>query len=310
MRIIQVFWSKPAFDLMSVRYNGGWLERKYHYMSLCLSCLLLKRQYHEVELITDEYGKQLLIGEFHLPYTSVKVELNKFDNYHRDLGIILKLSCFESQQLPFIYVDNDLFVCDRFDEKILSAPLIVQKEMDLDAPSLYGFLDYIQKNVVQGREQPVTRNNGTVELEKGYDLSIFGGCDTPFISAFARESLAVLNKNIRFLNENIDSEIRDNSKFFYTAHPFDQMNSMIESYFLTSSARRHGKRVECVTELPDLGKTRGNLLLKMRPGSGYIHIVHENKRKLEICNQLEYQLREQFPDQYYTILSGLREFRI
>jgi hypothetical protein len=310
MKIIQLFWSKPAFDLMSVRYNGGWLERKYYFMSLCFSCLLLKRQYHEVELITDEYGKQLLIDELHLPYTSVKIELNKFDDCHRDLGIIVKLSCFEKQQLPFLYVEGDLFLCDRFDERKVSAPLIVKNEVDFETPVLYEFLHYIQKNMSSGSKGAVALNNDVEESDKGYDLSVFGGCDTTFISAFARESLSFLNRNIEFLNDNIDFEIRDNSMFFDTTHSFDQVNSMIESYFLTAYARRYGKRAECVTEPPDPGEANDNQLLKMRPRSGYIHIVHENKRKLEICNQLEYQLREQFADQYYAILSGLREFRI
>jgi hypothetical protein len=80
MKIVQTLWTKPIFNNDSSdirhRFNGGWLSWKYYYFAWALSCLRFREYYKEVELVTDNLGKKILVDGIGLPYTSVKVELD------------------------------------------------------------------------------------------------------------------------------------------------------------------------------------------------------------------------------------------
>jgi len=80
-KIVQSYWSKPALDDAYLqddgRFKGGWLHEKYNYMSWALSCLKLRQHYDKVVLFTDDLGKKLLIDKLELPYTDVRLDLNK-----------------------------------------------------------------------------------------------------------------------------------------------------------------------------------------------------------------------------------------
>jgi hypothetical protein len=71
MKIVQTFWTKPGL-------NGHWIDPAFHYLSWALSCLQLRQFYSNVELYTDDFGCQLLLEEFRLPYTKVNLTLNDF----------------------------------------------------------------------------------------------------------------------------------------------------------------------------------------------------------------------------------------
>ncbi len=74
MKIVHSYWSKPNLIQKKASQNlGGWTHRAFNYMSWALSCLKFKEFYPNIELVTDQKGKELLIDRLGLPYTSVKV---------------------------------------------------------------------------------------------------------------------------------------------------------------------------------------------------------------------------------------------
>jgi hypothetical protein len=101
MKIIQSFWTKPFLqspDLQDSRMNGGWPARKYNYFSWALSCLQLCRYYQNVELVTDDLGKFILIEKLKLPYTSVKTELNRINDYNAGLWALGKICAYRDRK--------------------------------------------------------------------------------------------------------------------------------------------------------------------------------------------------------------------
>ncbi len=66
-KIIHSFWSKPTMNSQAVlskagtmdRKAGGWVDKKYSFMSWALSCLSIKKHYPEIELVTDALGKRI-----------------------------------------------------------------------------------------------------------------------------------------------------------------------------------------------------------------------------------------------------------
>src|ERR1035437_7473627 len=129
MKIVQSFWSKPflskntnIFD----RAKGGGISEKMFYMSTALSCLMLRKFYDDVTLITDEFGKHMLIDVLGLPYTNVIVELDKINHYDENFWALGKIYAYSIQDKPFLHVDSDVFIWKLFDESLLKKDVIFQ----------------------------------------------------------------------------------------------------------------------------------------------------------------------------------------
>jgi hypothetical protein len=129
-KIVQTLWTKPVFEDNSnihQRFHGGWLNKKYNFMAWTLSCLQSKKFYENVELVTDARGKLLLIDNLELPYTNVRVELDCLNNYPNILWTLPKIYTYSIQDEPFIHIDGDVFIWEKFHEKIESANYVHSK---------------------------------------------------------------------------------------------------------------------------------------------------------------------------------------
>jgi hypothetical protein len=85
MKIVQTLWTLPSFAKTSKtnlenRLSGGWLYPKYYYCAMAYSCLTLKKFYDQVELVSDDFGINLLINKLKLPYSSYKVLPDYFNS--------------------------------------------------------------------------------------------------------------------------------------------------------------------------------------------------------------------------------------
>ena len=123
MKIIQSFWSGKNND---IRDNRGWLSYEYHWLGWILSCNQIRKFYDEVELYTDSFGYEVLIEKLQLPYTKVHVVLDEMNEYPKDLWAIAKIKAYQLQDKPFLHVDGDVFIWEKFDEELLKQDIIVQ----------------------------------------------------------------------------------------------------------------------------------------------------------------------------------------
>lgn len=126
MRFIQSFWSCNQSNLMY--FPAGWVSPEYNLMSWALSCLQLRKYYKEVTLYADSTAANMLIDTLALPYTNVVCDLDKLNNYNTQLWALPKLHAYANQESPFLHVDGDVFIWERFDEKLLCGSLIAQNE--------------------------------------------------------------------------------------------------------------------------------------------------------------------------------------
>jgi len=297
MKIVQTFWSRPIVDRMSTSYNGGWLEKKYNYMSLSLSCLLLKRLYGQVELVTDDEGKHILIDVLRLPYSTIKVELNKLSGYNNNLTCAAKFYTYSIQKEPFIHVDGDFFLYEKPDRGIERYPCVVANEIDFYPPAFDRFLDYMESLQMAAEE-----------VARGYNPGFFGGNAPTYIAGFAKGCLDLFDKNLDFINKNIDFATGDSVVAQEGVHPFAYVNMIIESYFFHSFAKGHGIKVGRAFEHQDAGSSGNGAMLGIGPRVKYRQPMYD-KRRPSVCLQLEYQLRKRYPEQYHTILSAIKEYK-
>jgi hypothetical protein len=119
IRSIQSFWSCNQTNLLST--NAGWLAPEYNLMGWTLSCLQLKQYFNEVVLYTDSIAARMLIDYLKLPYNEVICTMDALNHYNPELWALPKIYTYSVQQQPFLHVDGDVFIWERFDNDLLQA---------------------------------------------------------------------------------------------------------------------------------------------------------------------------------------------
>jgi hypothetical protein len=74
MNFIYTFWNSQKQENPLLN-SGGFLAPEIHYMSWAFSCLQLSKFYENVELHTNQQGKEILIDVLELPYSKVHLSL-------------------------------------------------------------------------------------------------------------------------------------------------------------------------------------------------------------------------------------------
>jgi hypothetical protein len=127
MQMVHSFWSKPMLD-SSGRYltnYGNWLDKYMFHYAICLSSLLLHKFYKgKTTLITDRFGKKLLIDDLKLPYSEVIVELDCLNSYNTKLWALGKIYSYSIYPKPFIHTDYDFFLGTRFSNDFENSKLV------------------------------------------------------------------------------------------------------------------------------------------------------------------------------------------
>ena len=106
MKFIHSFWSKSYL-------HGRWgLQNKFFDDLYCfaLSATLIQKQGKSIELVTDDYGAELLYG---LPYFRVSLELNYIAHVDPQFWTAGKVYSLSVQTKPVIHIDGDVFFLDQ-----------------------------------------------------------------------------------------------------------------------------------------------------------------------------------------------------
>lgn len=199
MKIVQSFWSLPTQKKTNFnehdRNKGGWLDKKFNFMSWSLSCLQFVKFYDKVELITDRDGYELLINKLKLPYTSIKVELDNINHYHPDLWALGKIYAYGIQDEPFIHADGDVFIFDKFTDNFVKNSLIAQnKEYGLTYYSeIFNSIKENFEYIPEILNQSINQNNGEIIAS---NAGIIGGNNYTFFKEFKDLAFKFIDENV------------------------------------------------------------------------------------------------------------------
>jgi hypothetical protein len=295
MKIIHSFWSKPTLEKSVVRFEdrkmGGWLDKKYNYMSWTLSCLQFKKHYGYIELITDKKGNELFIEKLQLPYSHVEIKLDVLNDYHPDLWAVSKLFSYTLQDDPFFHVDGDVYVWKEL-ETLKNKPLVAQNE-DIGFEyyttvwdELIANFDHIPSFMLNDRKnQPIMR---------ACNAGIFGGTDVAFLKEFALEAFDFLKKN----KANFEKVSLGSTVLIY------------EQYLFSCLARAKNKSVTYLFPSMSQGFEEITQFAAIPLKRHYVHAVGNAKKKMTACENLENRLRHDYPEYYYYILELIEKQEI
>ena len=172
---------------------AGFVTLEHFLNAWTLSVQLARRHFDAVELVTDHYGKALLVDALNLPFTSVRDELDAAVPEHiRDLFWTFgKLVAYHLQDEPFIHIDYDVFLWKRPPERILHAPLFGQNtESDIWKIDIYkqGYMAMCAYLKYRPRDWVVIYP-GVHRYDTAINTGIIGGNDVHFIREYASTAL-------------------------------------------------------------------------------------------------------------------------
>lgn len=285
MRIVQTFWSGGKSPLVD---SFGWLKPEYNLMSWALSCLNLKKYYDEVVLYTDSIGYDILVNRLKLPYSDVIVKCDDF-KCNQSLWAYPKVLTYSIQDKPFIHVDGDVYIGQKFTPEIESAGLIAQNR-EIGTSYYKGMIDAMRK------EPLVVPDYLEEELNKesisSYNAGIIGGNDLTFIKKYCETAFRYIKDNRlderegMFINHNI---------------LFEQI------LFYVLSEEQPKKEISTVLDfrVNDNGYTYNQFcdLTKLENGCKFLHILGGHKRREKNCNLLERTLLKNYPEYFFRIIN-------
>lgn len=294
MKIVQSLWSKPALAGPQA-HRCGWPDKRYNYFSWAFSVLQFKKYYNEVELVTDQAGYDLLIDKMKLPYTNVRVVLDRLDGYHKDLYAIGKLYAYSIQDGPFIHADGDVFIWEKFSHGLESSGLICQnKEQGEDYSRLYYniYLEMLRyfHFCPSALERSIHRNGTIIAVNAG----ILGGQQWGFFKDYAAAAFEFIDKNAGCLHQ-VDLRVA---------------NIVFEQFLFHALAEEKGIPVGCfnpqfISFWNDIADYTG-----VPCRTKYIHTIGALKKEKHIAHSLEYRLQHDYPRYYYHILDLIHTHQI
>lgn len=117
-------WTKPCVDGKA----HGYSSMKAMAESIVLSANVIKKHYTEIHFYTDKKGYELITPYLdQLPFTKIEVcmdDINWLDDNYWSLG---KMYVYSLQKEPFIHIDNDVFIWEKFTDELLSGDFMFQE---------------------------------------------------------------------------------------------------------------------------------------------------------------------------------------
>ncbi len=293
MILVQSFWTKPILVERASGHDnrsiGGWNNRRAYFMAWALSCLQLLKYYKDVRLFTDDLGHELLIELLRLPYTHVDTSLNKIevDPYIWTYG---KLYTYSLQQEPYLHVDSDIFIWDRFDPRIEKGKIVVQSAEINDK--------YYRPILKQMHNMHMPAFPGSLKDRSivVYNTGVVGGSDLEFLQHYAKLAMSYIQLNSDHLQE------INKGGFAVT----------IEQWLLHELVAASKKDVEPL--FGPISDYSGNIeffKMELTPEKvKFIHPLAGTKKLKKIENSIEQRLRLLYPEYYFRINELCRQQKI
>ncbi len=254
-------------------------------MSWALSCLTFKKVYGAIELVTDKKGKAILIDALQLPYTEVKVVLDQLNHYPKKLWAIGKLYTYSIQNDPFIHVDGDVYIWERFDAHLEKAQLVGQ-HVDGEEGHYDFALGHLKNNGI-GIPGEITADLSLQGRIRATNAGIIGGRNTAFFKEYADRAFSFIDSNrskitpslvgssYALIYEQLLFSVMARAKGIEVAHYIDEGTPQLQQ--LTDFMRKYGTRK-------------------------YVHLFGSAKTRFDRCRELELQLRTEYPEYYENVI--------
>jgi hypothetical protein len=179
-KVVYSLWTKPSGNILKKATN--WHSPKAQLYSLAISVLTSKKQFNEIEFITDDDGARVL-QKLHLPI-NIKSTLNHIPKEEYGFWALGKIEAYKQQDKPFIHMDYDSMLWKPLPDWVHNSELFVQNTED-KAWFHSAYQPEINHANKVLKQFPVNWN----KTKEAYCTGIFGGNNIDFIQYYCEESL-------------------------------------------------------------------------------------------------------------------------
>lgn len=253
-KVIYSHWSKPT------KANGlGFRSKEAFSRCAELSVLNSKKWFDKVELVTDEQGYKFLIDDLKMPFTSVKVELDKLNHISDQYWSIGKIYSCKIQKEPFMHQDFDVIWFKKPPDRILKAQAAFQN-IELD-PMYHAFYLPLMHNAKL--EKLKLKKYCNLDLLRAYNCGIILFND-----------LSIINKWYNLSLDYIENSLKND---LYKPIFFEQ-------FLIYNLCLYYNFKVETIA----FDHIWGELAAEI----GYTHLISNSKRKKHIEKLVEEKLKK------------------
>jgi len=291
MKFLQTLWTGPSRALKQHPMNmkAGWLSAEYHWMSWALSCLQAKNVFGDISLVTDTTGKEILIDQLNLPYSSVSTALqHTLNDYHPALFALAKIYTYSAQTGHFLHLDSDVFIWDKPDDSFLNSRLIAQNT-DKNLPFYAHALNAINEHFTYIPPHFLKQNYEHTDIYAS-NAGLLGGNDEAFFKEYSRLAFEFIDKN----KSNLD-KLNTGS-----------LNFIIEQYLFYELARAKNIPITYLKGVVDDPVFKDYIKFEDFPHVDLVHPVGGFKKQPHVCEHVAKKLRNDYPEYYYRVIDAVR----
>ncbi|WP_337042176.1 DUF6734 family protein [Emticicia sp. 17c] len=282
MNAVQSFWiSKKSINA------GGWINKRFEYISWSLSYCLLRKNFDELHLYCNSAGAKMLVEDLGLAYDKVSRELDNQEDLMKQSWALTKIFTYATQQEPYAHVDGDVFWFEKPSDDFLKAEAFAQC-IEVDEPMYKTILLSLEKD---GAYIPEFLKQTNAKAGMAANVGIVGGNHLSIFREFYEEVIVFLDKNKDILAKN--PEIYSFVPYFIEQLIFLYLVNyrQVKIKFLRKPVFRSNfidvidfNKISAVSQTP-----------------GFIHLLGSSKYKLHLCNMMEYWLHRFWPEQLEKI---------
>lgn len=295
MLLLQSYFNNNITET-DINYSGGYLSSIVNWLSMAYSCLLLKRNNPDKQLIF--YGNETIVhlfeNMFRLPYDEYRV-VKCMGEYTKWFYCWPKIVTYQEQNDPFIHIDTDVFMWKPMPQRLLLAPLVAQHR-ERDSIFYMEVYKQIETDCIQlPRYLDDCNDKGYIN---SYNAGLLGGNDIEFFKSY-------INEIVKFLDINKKRLLQSDKKFLY--------NVVFEQWLFYGLAKKKNKEVvtfykDIITDF-NMGKARVPQQLISLEKMDYLHVM-DYKDNIRCNRFIAYQMQAEFPQEYERILSVCEDFGI
>jgi hypothetical protein len=278
MKIIQSFWSQNLTNPLTENY--GWLSEPYNWLSWILSANQLAK-FYKVELYTDQKGYEILIDKLQLPYHKVHVILDELNHYHKSLWAMPKIKTYSLQNEPFLHVDGDVFIWEKFSNELLKGDFITQN-LEITTEYYEEMWNEICPNLLYVPNEMKDYINNSNSY--AYNMGIIGGNNYEYFKHYAA----------------ISTEFVDNNKSVWNSINGFNFNIFFEQVLFYNMIKESSGKVSCLfSDTPNDNDYIGfGDFDKVPNQKNYLHLLGTYKKSERICNNLETYVIKEYPEYF------------
>jgi hypothetical protein len=286
MRAVWSFWSRPYL----MRTGRNWCTPLHHLLAWGISLKAAGRHYPDTVLITDAYGKKLLIDRLGLPFAQVSTELDRLKDADPAWWALGKLIAYSMQDPPFVHIDTDVFLWKPLPDRLTAWPVFAQ------CPEYYPRVSRRSAEI----ENSFSASKTALPIEWQWSISrddaflreescgILGGARTDFIRYYARTAADLI----------LQPEYAEAWSMCGT-----KSNMVMEQFFLSACADFHRfhpgspyreVRVDYLFPSWDDAFDPGNAAR-----AGFTHLLGESKSNPAVGKRIEDRVRREDPKYFH-----------